>query len=298
MQNKDIMVIGDIIVDRYIFGSVSRISPEAPIPVVKVDKIEDRPGGAANVAMNIASLDRRPIMISASGIREEFSIYGFREIDWNVFWEADRQPTIKHRIICDGHHIARYDIEETTKIKLKTEECILNRMELKAPQCNAIVISDYGKGVITGRIINTAIELKKIYEIPIFVDTKQHMMMYAGVDIITPNIHEYEKHTDPVIRTILKSGTNIVVTMGPGGIALVQEKPEFKAKFPTLAKQVVDVTGAGDTVLAALAVFLSTKDQENMIEEAIEFANNAAAIVISKTGTSTVTLDEIAEEAI
>ena len=307
LEDLPIAVIGDVMLDRYIWGDTERISPEAPVPVVSVDGETARLGGAANVALNIRSLGAKPLLFGVIG--EDLFAQKFLELLNNfeidekfLAVDSSRPTTSKTRIIARGQQVLRIDRENYIDISKKVEKKLLDRIIDSLDNFSAIVISDYGKGVISRsflrKLVSIATEKKKF----ITVDPKEHhFKLYRNVSIITPNtkeagdavgikIHDYD--------SLLKAGKklkkltmakNILITRGSEGMSLFYDDGSVK-DFPTVAKQVYDVTGAGDTVAG---VFTSIVAAGGTLDEAAIISSHAAGIVVGKLGTATATIEEI-----
>ncbi|MBE8716237.1 bifunctional D-glycero-beta-D-manno-heptose-7-phosphate kinase/D-glycero-beta-D-manno-heptose 1-phosphate adenylyltransferase HldE [Cellvibrio polysaccharolyticus] len=296
-----ILVIGDVMLDRYWHGGTTRISPEAPVPVVKVGQVEDRPGGAANVALNIAALGAGASLIGvvgedeagmvlqsrlkAAGIRTDFQISALR-------------PTItKLRVVSRHQQLLRMDFEE----QFQADDCdqFLQKARVLMPYMDAMVLSDYAKGSL--QIAPELIALAKQFSVPVLVDPKGHdFSRYRGATLLTPNFVEFEsivgrcrteqdivERGAALVRDLDLQG--ILVTRGEQGMTLLRAgQPELH--LPARAREVFDVTGAGDTVISVLAAAIASGQS---IPEAMALANLAAGIVVAKQGTATVNSPEL-----
>lgn len=293
-----ILVVGDIMLDRYWYGDVTRLSQEAPVPVVKMIREECRAGAAANVAMNCASLGEAVTLIGIAGADE--SEERLREclephaIDQIILQDERIRTTQKIRVIGRQQQIARVDIEDLA------DGTILMREALREiAKHDVIVLSDYGKGALAD--VATLIEYAKSMDKTVLVDPKGHdYSKYAGADVVKPNLDEIREMTGgwstedqlagKVNRIRKEAGVGaILLTRGAGGMTLCHEGAH---DIPGRAKEVFDVTGAGDTVMAALAVKLS---RGWSLLDAANAANYAAAIVVAKFGTATVSVQELEE---
>ncbi|WBX71665.1 D-glycero-beta-D-manno-heptose-7-phosphate kinase [Tenacibaculum retecalamus] len=301
---KSILVIGDIIVDNYLVGSIDRISPEAPVPIVKIDKETSVLGGAGNVINNLLAFGAKADIISVIGDNENFSIIDKLLKDKNIntnhlIQEKNRTLTVKTRVLSSNQQIVRYDKEDIKEISDSTSNKIIKLFESIIKNYNIVILSDYGKGVLTEKITKNIIKTAKKLKIKVLVDPKGYdYSKYSGAYLLTPNKKEASivtnfdidnKNLETAIRK-LKSDYKLsisIITLSHDGIAVYNK--ELKT-FPTKTKEVYDVTGAGDTVIAAIAFKLAHKQT---IEEAIEFANLAAGVVVGKTGVATATIDEI-----
>ncbi|WP_392551895.1 bifunctional D-glycero-beta-D-manno-heptose-7-phosphate kinase/D-glycero-beta-D-manno-heptose 1-phosphate adenylyltransferase HldE [Orbus wheelerorum] len=301
----NVLVVGDIMLDRYWYGATSRISPEAPVPVVKIDALEERPGGAANVAMNITALGGEARLIGLTGIDEAARILDEQLVKQHVtcdFVALSSHPTItKLRVLSRNQQLIRLDFEEGFGKVDPTE--LLERIKKALPQSKVMILSDYAKGVLSS--VQTMIKLANQANIPVLVDPKgTDFERYRGATLLTPNMSEFEAvvglcETDD---DIVEKGYQLIedyqlkallITRSEKGMTLLQiGKPIYH--LPTQAKEVFDVTGAGDTVIASLAAALSTGCT---LEESCFLANAAAGVVVGKLGTSTVSQVEL-EDAI
>ncbi|TQV73718.1 bifunctional D-glycero-beta-D-manno-heptose-7-phosphate kinase/D-glycero-beta-D-manno-heptose 1-phosphate adenylyltransferase HldE [Aliikangiella marina] len=299
--NARILVIGDLMLDRYWHGGSSRISPEAPVQVVNVGHIEERPGGAGNVALNIASLGSQAKLIGITGDDEAASSLQTRLEAANIECDFERVadvPTItKLRVISRQQQLIRLDFEE--HFKGRGTQQITTKLARHIDGCGALVLSDYAKGTLENAQSLIAYAQKK--QIPVLVDPKgTDFSRYHGATIVTPNLNEFEAvvgHCEDE-KTLVQKGTELLekyqwqallITRGEQGMTLIRKDyPEFH--LPSLASEVFDVTGAGDTVIAALASALAAGSP---LEEAVALANIAAGIVVVKLGTATVSAHEI-----
>ena len=295
-----IAVIGDFMIDHYLWGKSNRISPEAPVPVVEVIKEEDRLGGAGNVVNNLLSLGANVIISTVLGNESERMLKLLQNVDTEgVFIDNDRKTIVKSRVIASNHQVIRYDKETKNNISKDDEEKILNFLKSKIDEIDLILLSDYNKGVLTKSLTQSIIDLANQNNKKLIIDPKDNFDKYKNAYMIKPNKKELSIATNIEINTkedLIKAGWELkeklnlkylLVTLSEDGMALFGDK---FIQIPTLAKEVYDVTGAGDTVLASLGYFLSKN--EDLIE-AMHFANAAAAVVVSKVGSATATIDEI-----
>lgn len=306
-QGKKILVIGDIMIDDYIWGSVSRISPEAPVPVVEVKAEELRLGGAANVAGNVRSLGGEAILVGAVGddalaerLTEDLMEHG---IDGGgIIVDKERPTTVKTRVIAGSQQIVRFDRESSEDLKGEGLCRIQETIKERLGQVDGLIISDYGKGVITESLLQwlipQALQRNKI----ISVDPKEnHFPLYRGVTVITPNHREAGIAVGKTIRTeedlnsvgseLLSKAKvkSVLITRGPQGMRLF-ERGKVPVQIDTVAREVYDVVGAGDTVVGALTLSLAAGAS---MEEAARISNYAASVVVGKKGTATVALREL-----
>ncbi|MBI5195308.1 MAG: D-glycero-beta-D-manno-heptose-7-phosphate kinase [Nitrospirae bacterium] len=301
-----ILVIGDLMVDRYVMGRVNRISPEAPVPVVEVIDENLLLGGASNVANNIASLGGR-VFVSGIVGRDEMGrvlIHKFREKEMDtegIVVEGDRPTIVKTRIIAHNQQVVRFDKEVKSDISQSSTSLILDHVRKCLPEIKAIILSDYCKGVITRNMIE---ELLKITGSKVFVavDPKVgHFDYYKGVSFITPNVNEASAGSGIEIKdeaSLIKAGDTllknlqckaVLITRGDEGMSFFE--PDGKVThIPTFARQVYDVTGAGDTVIA---VFTLCHAAGADMKDAAIYANHAAGVVVGELGTAVVTPDDI-----
>ena len=300
-NEKRILIFGDIILDRYIFGNVSRISPEAPVPVVKITKEEYRPGGAGNVAANIDKLGAQGILMGVCGddgyYREFMKLKGNNNF---VINSEINKTLLKTRIISQRQQIVRIDREEKFNIIPGIEEEFFNR--IKKLKIDAIIVSDYAKGTLTKQVMEALKQRAKISNIPIIVDPKPpNFDLYYDIDGITPNLIEAEKIINKkignnndsfkaarIIQRKFKTKFSLI-TRGDMGITAA-EKGKKAFNVPAFSQEVFDVTGAGDTVASVLTLSLVAGAT---LREAVSLANAAASIVIEKIGASQVTVEEV-----
>ncbi|MBI0113844.1 MULTISPECIES: bifunctional D-glycero-beta-D-manno-heptose-7-phosphate kinase/D-glycero-beta-D-manno-heptose 1-phosphate adenylyltransferase HldE [unclassified Gilliamella] len=297
----NVLVVGDIMLDRYWYGGTNRISPEAPVPIVKVDALEERAGGAANVAMNITSLGGSARLIGFTGIDEPAKVLDEQLTKRNVhcdFVSVSTHPTItKLRVLSRNQQLIRIDFEEGFNSVDHTP--ILERIESALSTSKVLVLSDYAKGALTA--VQAMIKQAQKGNVPILVDPKgTDFERYRGATLLTPNMSEFEAVVG-VCKTdqeIIEKGYQLIkqydlkallVTRSEKGMTLLQlDKPVYH--LPTQAKEVFDVTGAGDTVIATLAASLAAGQS---LEESCFLANAAAGVVVGKLGTSTVSQVEL-----
>lgn len=305
-KDKKIAIIGDLILDKYIFGKVERISPEAPIPVVSVLKEKYVPGGAANVAANISTLGGKVFLFGITGKDESkerlFNKLSALSIDTtDIIEDSQRKTTEKIRIIGHNQQLLRIDYEDITDISKKLEVKLLDK--LSASEFDVIIISDYAKGTITFNLLNQIKTYALKNNVKIIIDPKPyHKNWYKNVFLITPNQKEAGEMLGKSILTkndFIEAGnklvstykSNIVITAGSNGIYIF-EKDKKHRHIHTKAKEVYDVSGAGDTVVATLALALSAN--MNLLDAA-ELANQAAGIKVGKLGTAPVSINELRE---
>jgi len=310
-KNKKVFVIGDLMLDKYIFGTSIRISPEAPVPVIKQSSIEYTPGGAANVAKNIEDLGASAHLIGITGSDANAAILKRLLIKTsistkNIITVRNRPTTVKTRIISDDQQIVRIDDECGSQISANTQNQLLSRISrvIRVNKPEAVIISDYNKGVITKKITQETIKLSKKLGAFISVDPKgADFSKYAGSSIVTPNRKEAELVFGQSIpgRTMMvkalkkiKNDINsegLLITNGKEGVSFIRNNKVFH--IPAVKKHVYDVTGAGDTFISAFTLSALCSDSW---ETAAEIANVAASIVISNLGTTSVSKDQLTTE--
>ncbi|MEW5288807.1 bifunctional D-glycero-beta-D-manno-heptose-7-phosphate kinase/D-glycero-beta-D-manno-heptose 1-phosphate adenylyltransferase HldE [Erwinia papayae] len=296
-----VLVVGDVMLDRYWYGPTSRISPEAPVPVVKVDNVEERPGGAANVAMNIASLGAQSRLVGLTGVDDAARALNHTLSGVNVqcdFVAVTTHPTItKLRVLSRNQQLIRLDFEEG--FEGVDVGPLHQRIRQALPQAGALVLSDYAKGALAS--VETIIRIAREANVPVLVDPKgTDFERYRGATILTPNLSEFEAvvgkckdDADLVARGMALMQqfelSALLVTRSENGMTLLQPGQE-PFHLPTQAQEVYDVTGAGDTVIGVLAAALAAG---NSLEESCFLANAAAGVVVGKLGTSTVSPVEL-----
>ncbi|MFH8135374.1 bifunctional D-glycero-beta-D-manno-heptose-7-phosphate kinase/D-glycero-beta-D-manno-heptose 1-phosphate adenylyltransferase HldE [Pantoea osteomyelitidis] len=296
-----VLVVGDVMLDRYWYGPTSRISPEAPVPVVKVDTVEERPGGAANVAMNIAALGAASRLIGLTGEDDAARVLNARLNDVKVncdFVAIKTHPTItKLRVLSRNQQLIRLDFEEG--FDNVDPEPIHQRIRQSLAASGALVLSDYAKGALTS--VQAMIQLARDAGVPVLIDPKgTDFARYRGATLLTPNLSEFEavagkcKSEEEIVTRGMQLVTDyqlsaLLITRSENGMTLLQPG-KAPLHLPTLAQEVYDVTGAGDTVIGVLAAALAAG---NSLEEACFLANAAAGVVVGKLGTSTVSPVEL-----
>ncbi|MCG6218006.1 bifunctional D-glycero-beta-D-manno-heptose-7-phosphate kinase/D-glycero-beta-D-manno-heptose 1-phosphate adenylyltransferase HldE [Vibrio furnissii] len=302
-SNAGVLIIGDVMLDRYWYGPTGRISPEAPVPVVKVEQNEERPGGAANVAMNIASLGGQAHIIGLTGMDEPAQVLSDKLTSLNVtcdFVALPDYPTItKLRVLSRGQQLIRLDFED--KFENTDPQLILSRMAQALPQVKAVILSDYAKGALEH--VQQFIQTARVAGVPVFIDPKgADFERYRGATLLTPNMSEFEQVVGKVKTNeeLVAKGEALIeqfdleallVTRSENGMTLLRRGMD-PFHLPTQAKEVYDVTGAGDTVISVLAASVSAG---KALDEACALANAAAGVVVGKLGTSTVSTIELAE---
>ena len=296
-----VLVVGDLMLDRYWHGDTSRISPEAPVPVVRVEEAEERAGGSGNVALNIAALGAHARVIGLTG--EDEASVALEKLLGKQGVECDFEPVpycstiTKLRVLSRHQQLIRLDFEDG--FTSYNAEGLLQRFQNQLNNAGAVILSDYGKGTL--RDIQTFIQAARRHDVPVLIDPKGNdFARYHGATLITPNMSEFEAvvgacHSDEEIEvkgTALMQQLDLkalLVTRSEHGMTLLQQDSE-PLHLPTQAREVYDVTGAGDTVISVLTAALAAG---NSLAEATALSNLAAGIVVSKLGTATVTVSEI-----
>lgn len=304
-KNVSVLIVGDVMLDQYLYGSSERISPEAPVPVVRLREKKFIAGGAANVAANVKSLGGRPILVGVTGNGENGRIFAetLRAEGINgdfLVRSRERMTTVKTRVIAERQQIARVDQESVGELSDMLEEKVWKNIQKGIDQADILLISDYGKGVITANIISRLITLAKRQNKKILIDPKgKDYQKYKNASIITPNKKESENAleffskrngSEITVPKLLKrlNLEAILVTEGEKGMTLFEKNKSYKLKART--RKVFDVTGAGDTVIAALAVALGAGAK---YKDAAFISNMAAGLVVEEVGTSVAEYDDL-----
>ena len=302
-----VLVVGDVMLDQFLIGSVTRISPEAPVPIVRFDHEESRIGGAANVANNVVALGARAEIVGLVGRDAEATLLreslGSRHVGTTgLVADSSRPTTRKVRVVTDRHQqVARLDYERDHEAQQDVETELIARARALAATAGAIVVSDYLKGAVTGRLVAELTDVAQGEGVSLLVDPKiPHISYYRGATLITPNHHEAEIAAHMRIRTDEdardaarafreRAGCHgVLITRGEHGMWLLHAESE--GALPATAREVADVTGAGDTVIATLALALAAGATT---AEAATLANHAAGIVVGKFGPATVSVEEL-----
>lgn len=300
LRKARVLVVGDVMLDRYLFGEVSRISPEAPVPIVKVVRQEERPGGAANVARNAAALGAQVSLLSVIGVDEVGErlreLIAKEGINASLWQDKSLATTRKVRVIGRQQQLLRIDFEQTPSQEILMKKLGVYRKLLN--ECNVVILSDYGKGGLTH--IVRMIELAHRYGKRILVDPKgDDYSRYKGANVLTPNrselrnvVGQWSSEADLEKRAQerrLELGLDaLLVTRSEEGMTLFDDDGVHHE--PAKAREVYDVSGAGDTVIATLAVMVAAgKD----LRDAVQIANHAAGIVVGKLGTAVASPDEL-----
>jgi D-glycero-beta-D-manno-heptose-7-phosphate kinase len=308
---RSVLIVGDVLLDEYVFGDVKRISPEAPVQVVEFRSRRHLPGGAANVAANIAALGCRPLLGGVVGTDREGDLLREALADFSVnstglVHDATRPTTVKLRILGHNQQIVRLDREVRTPLAAAVEEALLAWIGQHVHEAHACVLSDYGKGVLSARLASRVIDMCHKAGVPTFVDPKSlEVGALHGATLVKPNKGEAERLAQREIGqdagflevgqqlAAALRGTAILITRGPLGMSLFRHGAE-PMHVPTVARNVYDVTGAGDTVISMVAVATAAGAT---LEQAVHLANLSAAIAVEKLGTGTVSFGELKARA-
>lgn len=304
LGGQRVLVVGDAMVDHYIWGTATRISPEAPVPVVRERERNSHPGGAANTAANVVALGVDAVLVAVvgddadgHGLGQLLEATGVRP---HLISAPDRPTTAKTRVMADTHQVARIDAEEHTRLPPAIEEELLAAVDSHLEEVDAVLISDYAKGTVSASIAARAIEVARLRDLPIVVDPKGPAFeKYKGATLITPNESEarlaaalaIDAEIDAVAACLgeVLPGTNLLITRGGAGMALYPPGGS-RLDVPAQAQRVHDVTGAGDTVAAAIVVAIAGGIA---ISVAVQLANAAAAEAVQRVGVARITRDEL-----
>ncbi|MGC6484381.1 MAG: PfkB family carbohydrate kinase [Candidatus Puniceispirillales bacterium] len=311
MASTRVVVIGDLMLDRFIGGHIDRISPEAPVPVLSLDQEINMPGGASNVARNLAHLGCQVELIGVTGKDSDADALGEalaeeQEIRLHAIADGSRPTTLKTRFTAAGQQVLRVDREVTTAVAGAIATRLLKKAERCLARADILIVSDYNKGVINPAIAKALISMARRLKVPVLADTKKtDVAVFAGATIITPNMTEMRAitgqplttHDDVAAAAMTMAKAHkidhVLTTMSSDGIMLTSRKGTT-AHSPARAKSVFDVSGAGDTVIATMAAAMAAGDNA---AGAMQLANTAAGVVVGKRGTATVTPGEILAEA-
>ncbi len=308
-KGKRILVLGDMMLDRFVWGTVSRISPEAPVPVVEISRESNCMGGAANVAANIKALGGAPLAVGVIGadsagqeLRREFQDLG--AVARGLIVDAVRPTSVKTRIIAHHQQVCRTDREDRSPLTSETQQRVVEFVRRSLDHVDAMVVSDYAKGLLSRPLLQNVLRAARRAKRIVCVDPKlPDLSSYRPATVITPNTHEAERAAGMKIantKDLIRAGNRImrdtgirhlVVTRGEEGMALFEEAGRV-THIPTVAREVFDVTGAGDTVISTLTLGLVAG--LNILESAI-LSNIAAGIVVGKLGTAAVGPEELSE---
>ncbi|MGB7921942.1 MAG: D-glycero-beta-D-manno-heptose-7-phosphate kinase [Pyrinomonadaceae bacterium] len=309
MRDRRVVVYGDCMLDEFVWGDVTRISPEAPVPVVDIRRESAHLGGAANVLANLIALGARSSVVGVVGrdaggerLRASLRETNALEADHYLVTDESRPSTIKTRIIAHNQLVVRADRERRTPVDAGTEDRLISALRDALKEADAFVVSDYDKGAVTPRILKDILPLAYERGLPVLVDPKiRNFDAYRPATLVTPNHHEAlrltnsEDDTDEGLREAAHrirerlGCESVLITRGERGMMLLESSNE-PLYVETMAREVYDVTGAGDTVIATLAASLAAG--ASMLESAM-LANHAAGIVVGKVGTATASADEL-----
>jgi D-beta-D-heptose 7-phosphate kinase/D-beta-D-heptose 1-phosphate adenosyltransferase len=314
LSGARVAVIGDVMLDHFLFGTVDRISPEAPVPVVRFAREEYRLGGAANVARNVASLGGRVTLVGLIGdddagrqLEHEVDAAGFETS--GLVRDSSRPTTRKVRVVTNrNQQVARIDYERDAEASGALLDALRRSVATAVRGADAVVLSDYRKGVVSAAVIEHAASSARSAGVPLLVDPKVPQPdRYRGATLLTPNHHEAEQMTQRAIRTAddvrqaattihERSGASVLITWGEHGMWMLDasRSPVEEAHLQASTREVADVTGAGDTVIAVLALGLAAGAT---MAEAARLANIAAGLVVTRFGPATVAIEELAAAA-
>ena len=308
IKNINILCVGDVMLDRYCYGSTDRISPEAPVPIVKILKEQEMLGGAGNVVRNIASLGGNIHLCSIIGEDHNASkikslCNNISKLSYELFPIKEVITTEKTRVIACRQQITRIDREKVHHLSETENELIFQHINKKLKNIDIIILSDYGKGCLNNDLNNKIISIAKKYKIKVIVDPKSsNYNAYAGANFITPNLLEFQatyqnktinsNDLEQIAHEIINEYNlqGMLITQGKDGMALVDSETSKTYYINTEAKEVFDVSGAGDTVIAAFSIGLALK--LTSLEAAL-FANLCAGVAVGKLGTATVYMNEL-----
>lgn len=307
LQGRTVMIIGDVMLDHFVIGRVDRISPEAPVPVVRFDHEDFRLGGAANVASNVVALGGRVRLVGVVGADPESrrlrsALAGLNISADGLVEDTDRGTTRKLRVVTTrNQQVARVDYESDHEVSGAIEQGLAERIDVLSADAGTLVLSDYLKGAVSRGVAAAALAAAHRRGIPLLVDPKvPHIDYYGGAALITPNHHEAEAVThmrirsddearDAARRFRERAGCeSVMITRGEHGMWLLT--PDGETALPAEAREVADVTGAGDTVIGTMALALAAG---GTLLDAARVANRAAGVVVGKFGPATVSIDEL-----
>jgi D-beta-D-heptose 7-phosphate kinase/D-beta-D-heptose 1-phosphate adenosyltransferase len=309
MRGLTVLVVGDVMLDRYLVGTVDRVSPEAPVPVVRVESERHAAGGAANVAANVTALGAACHVVGCIGadaegdlLREALEEHGIGTD--GLVRTPTRRTTVKTRVLAQRHQVVRVDREVDTEVEPEIACSLAEEVRRRAGSCDAVVVQDYDKGVLVSSVIGAVREAATSVSIPWVVDPKRRSFFaYEGATVLKPNARELADALGEPVRpedagwmeaTRSRLGCeHLLVTLGDRGMAL-QSRAAPLARLPAVARDVFDVSGAGDTVTAVVALALAAGATAR---EAASVANRAAAVEVGKSGVRTVSAEEIRRHA-
>ena len=305
-QGQTVLCVGDVMLDRFVYGTVDRISPESPVPVLRKVSTVEMPGGAGNVARNMAAMGLQVIVVGcigndAEGEALEALLNAHERIETRLAKVSSLETVVKTRFVASNQQLLRVDSEESSPALGISEAVLISAIEKAAKACSAVVVSDYAKGAITAATFNACLEASRKNRIPLLVDPKSpNLSVYEGAHLVKPNASELAQATglptstddqvEVALRTVAASvpGTNIVVTRAGKGMSWI-ENSDISHKRGE-AKQVFDVSGAGDTSMAALTLGVVAGAS---LADSVALAVTASGLAVAKTGTATVDAEEI-----
>ena len=305
-KDAKVLVLGDVMLDTYVEGAINRISPEAPIPIVRYEASRHVPGGAANAARNVVSLGGKAILIGVRGSDEPGrtleSLLKKEKVRSDLITDRGRCTTEKQRLTGgNDHQMLRVDYEHTHFVPSDVHKKILEKYKKHLKEVDVVLLSDYAKGVFTSTLLEKCISLAKKAKKPVLLDPKPQDSSYLsdvrGVSLLLPNRREAQILVDDASDAMEEIGVELVravrgdvlLTLGEGGMILIERSGEVHA-FPALASGVIDVSGAGDTVAAACALTLAS---DGALPDAADIANRAASVVVMEPGTAVVDREEL-----
>ncbi|MCS7081065.1 MAG: D-glycero-beta-D-manno-heptose-7-phosphate kinase [Chloracidobacterium sp.] len=307
MAGQRILVLGDVMLDEFFWGRAHRIAPEAPVPVVEIERESYALGGAANVAANIRALGGVPFVIGVIGDDPAAEHLRDAMLRWHLEWhglvtDAARPTTRKTRVMVNAHQMARFDRESRHPIPEPIETAVIAKIDAWLPHVAAVAVSDYDKGVLTPRVLRHTLMAARSQGLPVALDPKPaRFAHYQPVTVVTPNLHEAaliaqtpisdDATLSDVCRRLsaMLGDAHVLVTRGEAGMTLYEATGRLR-HLPAVAREVYDVTGAGDTVLAVLTLGMSIGLP---LHQAAELANRAAGVVVGKLGTATARPEEL-----
>ncbi len=306
-SSKTIMVVGDVMLDAYLWGNAERISPEAPVPLVHVEKTFESPGGAGNVALNIASLTAKPIIVSVigddhAGQRLLNKMTEHKIQTDQIVIDRDTVTTVKTRVIAHNQQVVRIDEELKNSMTSAVENQVIENIQNTLPKCDALILEDYNKGLFTASMIKKIIQLAKVEGVPVYVDPKkENFNEFSGVRFFKPNVSEFQTYfgkeltqdTLFVCGEVLRKEMQIellMVTLGENGMQIFYEGDSLN--IPTKARKVHDVSGAGDTVISTFSL---ADVCGASLHDAATLANYAAGRVVEEVGVIPITLPWLEE---
>jgi len=308
-----VLIIGDVMLDSYIWGAVERISPEAPVPIINVKKKDFRLGGAANVALNVLSLGATPILCALIGDDDDGEKLLRRMAEQGMSKEGiittvDRPTTVKTRVIASHQHVVRVDEESDREANASEEKAMLDKISKLLPQCQVVIFEDYDKGAINASIIQQAVTLANKHNIPTVVDPKKrNFLAYKNVTLFKPNLKELreglkidvsasnQEQVEQAATTLKEKlqARGVIVTLSEYGIYVDFENQ--KVKLPAHEREIADVSGAGDTVVSVVALCAALKLDAKTIAS---LSNLAGGLVCQHVGVVPIDKDELMHEAV